>query len=193
MPNPQNILPPFKVGGINPPRGYPKGQPWSIRRCIKAELAKKVVNEATIEELKGRYNLDFTGKRNADVVAFAMVGLAQRGSVQAAKLLTDLTEIPLPQLVGTVDVTPRAPALNLDALAPEKLAQLTALLLEAQQAQTTLALDDPTVSDAIPVERSQPEDAKAAQGETNATQAISGVGSEAEKAATGQQMSFLDE
>ena len=106
----------FKPGQSGNPNGRPKGAKDGLRAHLIRQLQKKA--HPGIIELVEELGVDLENPTNAAALSVLLLDSSAKGDIRAAKLIADLTEIPLKQhieLTGADDAPLRVVVEYVDA------------------------------------------------------------------------------
>ncbi len=91
-------LKPFRPGQSGNPKGRPKGSKTGLRARLQRVLDKQA--NADILQILQAKGIELEGKDNAEVIAHVLNREAQKGNIQAIKMIAEQTESPLPKDVN---------------------------------------------------------------------------------------------
>jgi urease gamma subunit len=112
--NPENLTN-FKPGQSGNPNGRPKGAKTGLRARLIQELAKD--GDSDILAKMEKLGIKLNDNDVAAVIAHVVARKAQRGDMNAVKLIADQTELPHPKDVKlTGDFVVNMPAIDADCL-----------------------------------------------------------------------------
>ena len=97
--NPENLIPhEYPPGVSGNPNGRPKGAKTGLRARLVQELNK--AGDGDILKKLGSLGVELTDNDVAGVIAYVVARKAQRGDMNAVKLIADQTELPHPKDVN---------------------------------------------------------------------------------------------